>query len=133
MGGRERDRERERERERKKGMKIDMEEWRLDSRVNIASLQKKSDAMIYSGKTCSRPPAERPQRMTMINRNVSLINVVICGPLCAVKCKVVHYSCAGAQTSWSWLLKITCPGTHLGKKLSRMLTDCVTIFIAFET
>lgn len=42
-------------------------------------------ATIYSGKTCSRPSAERPQWMTMINRNVFLINVAIYWPLCAIK------------------------------------------------
>lgn len=53
----------------------------------------KSYAIIYSGKTYSHPPAERPQWTTMINRNVSLINIVIYGPLYAVKSKVIHYSC----------------------------------------
>lgn len=50
-------------------------------------------AIIYSGKTYSHPPAERPQWMTMIKRNVSLINVVICWPPNAIKRKVNHYCC----------------------------------------
>lgn len=40
---------------------------------------------IYTGKTCSHPPAEQPHWMTMINRNVFLINVAIYWPLCAIK------------------------------------------------
>lgn len=54
--------------------------------------------------------------MTMIKRNVSLINVVIYWALNAEKSRVLYYFCVWAQTHWSWLFRVTCPGTHLGKK-----------------
>ena len=113
--------EREREREREGGMET-------ESKYNLP----KSYAIIYSGKTCSHPPAEHPQRMTMINRNVSLINVVIYRPLCAVKCTVIHYSvyesrhtAAVVRDHLSWHT----PGKQL--KSSQGQTDII-ILTAFE-